>query len=358
MSIKKIAELAGTSPSTVSRVLNNSNHKCHDKNLEKKIWETASKLNYTPNTYARELRKKTQQSSPTFTVDVYLTRFESIQQDGFFDELFRLLKKELLDFGFVPGKILNGSDIMNLSQQASSYLTIPYKKGNEVSNNKSSDIFVTEKQNTGLIILGKCPQNLINLLKKRYRYIAGIDRNPTDYEYDEVICNGTTAAEKAVEYLISLGHTNIAYIGDCTYESRYIGYYRTLLNHKIPLNHANIHPTDQTSESGYNAMINIINSQQKPTAIFCANDTSAIGVLNALKKHKRKKYFPSVISIDNISASEKTSPMLTTINIPKEEMVHLALNLLADRLKGLHRENVRIELPCTLVLRESCYISN
>ena len=212
------------------------------------------------------------------------------------------------------------------------------------------------KKNTGLIILGKCPQNLIGLLKKRYRYIAGIDRNPTEYEYDEVICNGTTAAEKAVSHLLSLGHKNIAYIGDCTYESRYIGYYQTLFNHRIPLNHNNIHPTDQTMEGGYQAMLNIINGSEKPTAIFCANDTTAIGVLKALNKNKRKKYFPSVISIDNIIESEKTSPMLTTINIPKEEMVHMALVLLTDRKNRKHMENVRIELPCRLIERESCFL--
>ena len=89
------------------------------------------------------------------------------------------------------------------------------------------------------------------VLNKRYQYIAGIDRNPTDYEYDEVICNGTTAAQKAVEYLVQLGHSNIAYIGDCTYESRYTGYYQTLLNHKIPLNYANVHQTGQTEKEGF-----------------------------------------------------------------------------------------------------------
>lgn len=348
MSIKKIAELAGTSVSTVSRVLNNTNHKCHNKELEDKIWHYANQLNYTPNLSARNLRKNIQENQELFSVDIYLTRFESVQQDAFFDELFQILKKKSLEFGCVLGNTLNASDVMTLGQDVS-HLKVPYKNAEE------NVAIVEEKKNSGLIILGKCPQNLISLLKKRYKYIAGIDRNPTDYEYDEVICNGTTAAEKAMNHLLSLGHRDIAYIGDCTYESRYIGYYQTLLNHRIPLNHSNIHPTDQTMESGFQAMINIINSNQRPAAIFCANDTTALGVLKALNKNKRKKYYPSVISIDNIIDSEKSSPMLTTINIPKEEMVHMALTLLTDRKKGNHRENVRIELPCRLIERESCY---
>lgn len=348
MSIKKIAQLTGASPATVSRVLSKENYKCRNKELEEKIWQTAAQLKYTPNFYARSLRKNISEDREFFTVDIYLTRFESVEQDAFFEELFQILKKKSIEFGCILGKNLNASEVMTLGQDVPH---IPYKNDPQIS-------VVEEKKNCGLIILGKCPQNLIQVLKKRYRYIAGIDRNPTDYEYDEVVCNGTTAAEKAMEHLLSLGHRNIAYIGDCTYESRYIGYYQTLLNHRIPLNHSNIHPTNQTMEAGFQAMINIINSDNHPTAIFCANDTTAIGVLKALNKNKRKKYIPSVISIDNILASEKTSPMLTTINIPKEEMVHMALTLLTDRKKGNHSENIRIELPCRLVERESCYYTN
>lgn len=53
MSIKKISELANTSPSTVSRVLNDPEHICHDPELAKRIWEIAGKLNYLPNSAAR-----------------------------------------------------------------------------------------------------------------------------------------------------------------------------------------------------------------------------------------------------------------------------------------------------------------
>ena len=56
MSIKKIAERAGVSASTVSRVLNNPNYKCSSPKLRDKIWKIAIELNYTPNTAARNLK--------------------------------------------------------------------------------------------------------------------------------------------------------------------------------------------------------------------------------------------------------------------------------------------------------------
>ena len=84
MSIKKIAELANTSPSTVSRVLNDPEHICHDPELAKRIWEIAGKLNYLPNSAARELRKGKTKQATSLTIDIFLTRFDSLDKDPFF----------------------------------------------------------------------------------------------------------------------------------------------------------------------------------------------------------------------------------------------------------------------------------
>lgn len=345
MSLKRIANLAGTSVSTVSRVLNHPEHSCNRPGLTEKIWEIANSLNYIPHAAARNLRLGTPDKTGHFTVDIFLTRFDSMDTDLFFRELFHHIREELIWQDCLLGEILSSENIIALEDNPSPIESIPYK---------SASAFVSRKPDTGLIILGKCPSELVPLLKKRYGYIAGIDRNPTDYEYDEVICSGLAAAEKAVEYLISLGHKNIAYIGDCTYESRYIGYYQALLNHKLPIDYSNIHPSDQTMEQGFQIMNTIIRSPQKPTAVFCANDCTALGALKALRESKKRGYLPSIISIDNIKDSQKSTPMLTTIDIPKKEMGHLALTLLLDRKKGAHRENVRIELPCRLIERDSC----
>ena len=57
MSIKKIAEMTGSSPATVSRVLNNPSYKCAIPGMREKIWKAAMDLNYTPNEAARNLKK-------------------------------------------------------------------------------------------------------------------------------------------------------------------------------------------------------------------------------------------------------------------------------------------------------------
>ena len=206
----------------------------------------------------------------------------------------------------------------------------------------------------GLILLGKCPPDLLPFLKKQYAHIIGIDRNPTGFDYDEVFCDGQRAAETVMEYLISLGHKRIAYIGDCSYEARYIGYHQSLLAHKLPLNYAMVYQTGQTRREGSLATRRILEETVRPTAIFCANDSTALGVLDELKAGRRKKYRPSVISIDNIREAQECTPLLTTMDIPKREMAHYAVLVLLDRIRGGHREHVRIELPGKLIVRESC----
>ena len=198
MSLKEIARIAGTSVSTVSRVLNQPDYKCKNPELESRIWAAAQEIRYTPNTAAQTLKSgislaRTEEKTMTF--DIFLTRFPSLSQDLFFSELFEFLKKELLRQQCVIGK----------------FLTLP-----EVTSmlNEKSSFSATDKHADGIILLGKCPSELISPLQNHYHNIVGIDRNPTDFAYDEVICNGTNAAITAMNYLISLGHKKIAYIGD------------------------------------------------------------------------------------------------------------------------------------------------
>ena len=357
MSLKKIAELAGTSVSTVSRVLNHPEHQCNNHALQEKIWRIAEELHYSPNLSARNLRIGQNNVASPFVVDIFLARFQKVQQDDFFMELWHIIQEELLQNQCILGETLTSVDIMNLANESKPEEHVPYKSQHLVQTEIKSNTttFVQRKKDTGLVILGKCPEHMISIIKKRYAYIVGIDRNPTEHLYDEIVCNGATATEKALKHLISLGHKNIAYIGDCSYEARYIGYYQTLLDHNLPLNYQNIYPTEQTKEEGYDAMLRILEKKDnRPTAIFCANDTTALGVLDALKKKRHRGYTPSVISIDDIEAAKHSSPMLTTISIPKREMGHLAIATLLDRKNQYHKENIRIELPCHLVERESC----
>lgn len=77
MSIKEIARITGSSPSTVSRVLNNPEYRCNKPGLREKIWDTAIKLNYTPNQAARNLRMKSADRVTPHSIHILLTRTDN-----------------------------------------------------------------------------------------------------------------------------------------------------------------------------------------------------------------------------------------------------------------------------------------
>jgi sulfate transport system ATP-binding protein/LacI family transcriptional regulator/LacI family repressor for deo operon, udp, cdd, tsx, nupC, and nupG len=77
-------------------------------------------------------------------------------------------------------------------------------------------------------------------------------------------------------------------------------------------------------------------------------------MLKCLNKRRNRFYMPSIVSSDDIAEAQYTTPMLTTVSLPKNEMVRFALILLLDRIQGGHRIVSRLEMEGTLIVRESC----
>ncbi len=336
MSLKKIAEMTGVSVSTVSRVLNDSSPNCASAETRDRIWEAAREIGYQPNEAARQL-KKSGGSDPSSAdsarqVTILLARVTSLDADPFFLELFRSLEADLMKQGTVIEQVI-------------------YAEESLPSPVKDSD---------GVIILGRCSRTLLKEISKQNQNVVGIWRNSMDFDVDEVICDGEEAARMAMDHLLSLGHRRIAYIGDCSYESRYVGYCNALIQNHISIDYQLIRPTNQTSGEAGTAFRELldakISGRNDFSAVFCANDVTAVQVLEILGKEKKKiRDSISVISIDDIEESQNTKPLLTTIHIPRDEMAHMAVTLLLDRIDRLHREPVRIEFPCRIIQRDSCH---
>lgn len=333
MSLKKIAEMTGVSVSTVSRVLNNKSFNCASEAVKEKIWAAAREINYVPNETARNLKlgAAVPAKAPVRSLAVILGRFDSLKKDPFFDELYRTVEEEV----FAKGSVI------------SSFLTAGECTGS------------TLPKADGFLILGRCPEALLGRIRRITGNIVAIDRNPTDFEIDEVICSGRKAAGLAMDYLIKKGHRKIGYIGDCSYETRYVGYCDSLIKNNLPMDYSLIFPTDQTEVSGYPAMQKLL-AGHSCTAVLCANDATALGAARALREaagragRKKSPDTVDLISIDNIQAAGEVSPLLTTVNIPQKEMGRMAVKLLLDRIAHGHTEMVRAEFPPRLVKRESC----
>ena len=345
MSIKKIAEKAGVSPATVSRVLNNPNYKCSVSGLRDKIWKTAIEMNYVPNEAARNLKiGVSAKQEKTWYINILMTRTDSSTTDPFFAELLRVIESEIHDKNCILSKVW--------------YMSVfsDDRKCRRENLDRLIDGMYDEVEGKrdGLIIIGRCNKEALKKLNKKYKSVVSVNRNSTNYEVDEVLCDGKKIAAAAVEYLISLGHKNIGYIGQCHSEDRYNGYLETLKKHDLDVIPEYVIETKQTEAEGYEAMEKFFQSDDMPTGIYCANDISAIGMLKCLNKFRNRYYMPSIISSDDIQEAQFTRPMLTTVSLPKEDMGKFALYLLLDRLKGGHSGIVRMELEGRLMIRNSC----
>ncbi len=344
MSIKKIAEQVGASPSTVSRVLNDPAYRCRIPGMREKIWEAAIAMNYAPNEAARNLKMGRKKSSRICYLNILATRMDASQSDPFFTELLRVVESEIHNNLCILSKIwympVFSDDRRCRAENLDGAIEEMYSE--------------TKGRCDGLIIIGKCSGYALKKLVARYKNVVSVNRNSTNYAVDEVLCDGQKIASMAVEYLISLGHREIAYVGECHNEARYKGFLSVLRDHDIDPDPNFILETRQTEADGFECMEKLLQSKRCPTGIYCANDITAVGMLKYLEQHKSLRALPSIIASDDIEQAQITRPSLTTVQLPKNEMGKFALYLILDRIRGGHTGVVRTEMEGKLIVRGSC----
>ena len=336
MTLKEIANLAGVSVSTVSRVINNSNVKAASKEVQDKIWQIVRETNYTPNIAARNLKMKRNEEdilTPTKTIGCIFARSHSTLDDPFFSQIARAIEQEAYRQGYIVKYSFSAYDI----------------------NDTNTYHMIANNPVNGIVVLGRFDKTLLDFIKKQYKNVVYVGLNEIDTNFDQIISDGYQASVAAIDYLHKLGHSIIAYIGEKHNEIRYQGYLDAMNRLKLPVLRENIIVTPMTSEGGYNGVKAYLESKKTITALFCANDLTAIGAMKAIKEHGYT--IPddlSIISIDDIDTAQYMSPMLTTIRIPMEELGKMSAKILIDRIENGKSINIKVELPFQVITRESC----
>jgi DNA-binding LacI/PurR family transcriptional regulator len=208
----------------------------------------------------------------------------------------------------------------------------------------------------GAVVLGRFEDDVIaRVLESQYKNIVYLGRNPINAAWDQIICDGYIATQTAIKYLISCGHTRIAYIGEKKHEVRYKAYIDMAVKDKLEKDSSLIVDCQQNGAGGFQGADRLLKQAKRlPTAIFCATDVIAIAVMSRLLEAGiRVPEQISVIGMDNIDLAGYVSPMLTTIEMPMIEMANVAVQTLISRIKKLHRIPLKISLPCKLVIRKS-----
>jgi len=167
-----------------------------------------------------------------------------------------------------------------------------------------------------------------------------------------------SGARAATDHLLSLGHRRIAHLrGRSDLESthrRELGYRTSLEEAGLVFDPALVRDGEYQRAAGHAAALELLDRPDRPTAVFAANDLSALGAISAA--HELGLDVPgdvSVIGFDDIPDAGRSTPRLTTFAQPLHEMGAAAFRILLDQLSG-HESGLRHEhLLGSLVVRES-----
>jgi LacI family transcriptional regulator len=167
------------------------------------------------------------------------------------------------------------------------------------------------------------------------------------------------AARLAIEYLIGLGHVRIALVGRAedpfaldAPDARQRGYRAAWEEAGLQLRPEYQRTTDFSPEAGGAAMDRLLGLKQPPTAVFCASDTQAVGVLEAARRRGRR--VPEDVAVVGYNDVELAQYLgLTTVRIPMRAMGKRGAELLLQTIGEPERPTEHIRLPTELVVRQT-----
>lgn len=183
-----------------------------------------------------------------------------------------------------------------------------------------------------------------------------------NYFNDNINClsiDNEKAAIEVVDYLVKLGHKNIATIaGDLHTQagkSRLKGYKEALTKHNLPIKDEYITVGGFLRTPARDAAEKLLHLRQRPTAIFAASDVMALETIDLAKKEGLKVPSDlSIIGFDDNPIAMYSSIGLTTVRQPIVEMGQLGLQTLDQIAQGKIKLPTKKVLPTRLVVRESC----
>jgi LacI family transcriptional regulator len=218
---------------------------------------------------------------------------------------------------------------------------------------------IREMMTRWLILVGKVPPRLVRQLHGNGFSLVLVDMRPPIRGVDAVVCDDTQAAYEATRHLVKLGHRRIGLIrGPARHafsQALMSGYRRALQEAGIPARDTLVVEAAFRPEGGYEAAEALLKGAHRPTAIF-TNDDMAIGAMRAIHDHGLSVPDDvALVGYDDIEYAAHTTPPLTTIAVPKQEMGRLAVRrAIAQMEQGEQHVFSTTVVSHTLLIRSSC----
>ena len=326
--IKDVAREAGVSVATVSRVFNESGPVSEE--TRRRIREVAARLQYAPHAGARSLI-----TSKTSTIGVLLPDLYG----EFFSEVIRGMDQVAQRRGY--HLLVSGShDAKDEIQAALAAMHGRVDGVIAMSPHLDPPALMANLPPTVPVVLLNCP-------------VDGQD-------YDALTIENRPGAYAMVRHLAELGHRRVAIIrgADGNYDAgeRIAGYRDAVRDLRLEQRAEWEVPGDFTEAAGYRAITSLLALNDRPTAIFAANDAMAIGALSALREAGlRVPDDMAVAGFDDIPLARYMSPPLSSVHVAIAELGARSVETLVHAIdsKNAHTR-AHQRLPTTLVIRRSC----
>ncbi|MCX8022801.1 MAG: LacI family transcriptional regulator [Syntrophorhabdaceae bacterium] len=309
-----VAQKAGVSIATVSRVVNNSRHKVNQATKEK-VLAAIKELDYRPNALAKGLLMKKTMTAGIIIPDI---------SNPYYAEIVRGIQ-DIAD--------VHGYGIMLLNTDRNKERIIKHI------------LFLREKSADGIIFSGGTidEEEVLSALGELKERVVVIGRHNVDFPV--IAIDNVGGASKATKHLIDLGHRRIGYISgpnnSTTAKERFEGYKTALTQAGYRVDRTLIKNGDLTPSSGYLIAKELI-YEKKATAIFTANDQMAIGAIRAAKDlGLRIPEDVAIVGFDNIPITSFIDPPLTTIEIPMYQVGIAAMEMLVNIISEKNSERMR-----------------
>ncbi len=326
LTIRDVAEACEVSISTVSRVLNDK----ADVSAEtyEKVRRVIAEMGYTSSLAATSMRSRRTNVIGVLVVDL---------GDPFSLELFKGI-----------GKAIYGTEY-DLIVYSSGRIAATAQSGWEHWHLSRLDGSITD----GVLVVTPTTEDLTAISP-----LVAIDPHEHNV-YPAVLSANREGAVAVMEYLIGLGHRRIGFItgrqGLVSSNRRQQGYIDALEQAGLQVDAALIQPGDYTRETGFRCAQHLFTLPDPPTAIFAANDQSALGVIDAAST--AGLHIPghlSVVGFDNTPQATRSVPGLTTVDQSLSEMGYIATTMLIKLMQGEPLEEPVCKVPTQLVIRDSC----
>lgn len=322
--ILDVAKRAGVSKSLVSLAMRGSDQVSAAS--RQAIFEAAADLGYRPNAAARSLVRQR-----SFILGVMLSDLHN----PFFAEVVDGIDDAALTAGY---RALYNSGRRSPQLEAEAIETL------------------LELRVDGLIVAAPAigPKSAVAAARSVPTVVVG--RATRSAEIDCVTNDDRLGGELVVDHLVSLGHRQIAHIhggSGAGAHPRRTGYERAMRRHGLSAEIRSVAGA-YTEDAGMRGMEELLDSGDRPTAVFVANDIAAIGALDVLDEYGlRVPEDLSVVGYDNTHISGRHRFDLTTIDQPRSEIGYTAVSLLLERLDEGRIEAKRVVLAPRLVARGS-----